>query len=99
MPASSNPSRSNEQRDVVAEAVRVYTTGESCMRCKLTKNAMTARGIEFVEVDVTLNENAAAHAYITDELGYTEAPVVVVDDEDHWSGFRPDHIDRLATHH
>ncbi len=58
---------------------------------------MAARGIEFVEVDDTLDENAAAHAYITNELGYTEAPVVVVDDEDHWSGFRPDHIDRVAT--
>ncbi|MBB2959577.1 glutaredoxin family protein [Pseudoclavibacter helvolus] len=81
------------------EEVRVYTTGESCIRCKLTKKALTAKGIEFVEVDVTLAENAAAHAYITDELGYTEAPVVVVDDEDHWSGFRPDHIDRLAAHH
>lgn len=74
----------------MSEAVRVYTTGERCVRCKLTKKAMAAKGVEFVEVDVTLTENAAALAYITDELGYAEAPVVVVDDEDHWSGFRPD---------
>jgi hypothetical protein len=33
---------------------------------------------------------------VVDELGYTEAPVVVVDEHDHWSGFRPDQIDRIA---
>ncbi|WP_219819835.1 glutaredoxin domain-containing protein [Pseudoclavibacter sp. RFBB5] len=76
--------------------MRVYTTGERCVRCKLTKKAMAAKGVEFVEVDVTLDENAAARSYIMDELGYSEAPVVVVDDEDHWSGFRPDQINRLA---
>ncbi|WP_271986567.1 glutaredoxin domain-containing protein [Pseudoclavibacter terrae] len=81
----------------MSEAVRVYTTGESCVRCKLTKKAMAAKGVEFVEVDVTLDENAAARSYIMDDLGYSEAPVVVVDDEDHWSGFRPDQINRLAA--
>lgn len=80
----------------MSEAVRVYTTGERCVRCKLTKKALAAKGIEFVEVDVTLDENAAARSYIMDELGYSEAPVVVVDDEDHWSGFLPDQINRLA---
>ncbi|ODT41718.1 MAG: NrdH-redoxin [Microbacterium sp. SCN 70-200] len=29
-------------------------------------------------------------------LGYLQAPVVVTD-EDHWSGFRPDKIDELAS--
>lgn len=66
------------------------------MCCERTKKAMAAQGIEFVEVDVTLDENAAARSYIVDGLGYSEAPVVVVDDEDHWSGFRPDQINRLA---
>ncbi|WP_394255450.1 glutaredoxin domain-containing protein [Pseudoclavibacter helvolus] len=75
----------------------MYTTGESCGRCKLTKKAMTAKGIAFVEVDITLDENAAARSYIMNELGYSEAPVVVASDEDHWSGFRPDHINRLAA--
>jgi glutaredoxin-like protein NrdH len=26
------------------------------------------------------------------------APVVVVDDEDHWCDVRPDHIERIAAH-
>lgn len=52
-------------------------------------------GVQFHEVDI--RDNADARAYIVDDLGYTEAPVVVVDDHDHWSGFQPDHIDRIAN--
>jgi len=77
--------------------VTVYTTGPSCIRCKMTKDVMGRKGVEFVEVDI--RENTAAREYVVEELGYTEAPVVVVEDgtgEDHWSGFRPDQIDRIA---
>lgn len=49
--------------------------------------------VESVKVDVTLAENAAAHTYISDKLGYSESRVVVDDD---WSEFRPDQINRLA---
>jgi glutaredoxin-like protein NrdH len=45
-----------------------------------------------------LDASAAAREYVTEELGYSQAPVVCVDGEPehHWSGFRPDLIDRLA---
>ncbi|GAB3597388.1 Glutaredoxin-like protein NrdH (plasmid) [Corynebacterium faecale] len=78
--------------------VTVYTTGPDCIRCKMTKGVMTKKGLEFVEVDI--RQNAAAREYVTEELGYSEAPVCVVEDgtgEDHWSGFRPDNISRLVT--
>ena len=78
--------------------VTVYTTGPSCIRCKMTMDVMGRKGVEFVEVDI--RENTAAREYVVEELGYTEAPVVVVEDgtgEDHWSGFRPDQIDRIAA--
>ncbi|MDR7113751.1 glutaredoxin-like protein NrdH [Microbacterium trichothecenolyticum] len=74
--------------------VTVYTTGPTCQRCTLTKNVLTRKGVPFIEVDI--REQAAAREYVVDELGYTEAPVVVVDEHDHWSGFRPDQIDRIA---
>ena len=80
----------------MAEQITVYTTGPSCARCTLTKNVLTTKGIDFVEVNIRENEDA--RSYVVDELGYTEAPVVIVTDEDHWSGFRPDHINRIATH-
>jgi glutaredoxin-like protein NrdH len=62
----------------------------------MTKQVMTTAGIEFADVDLTDPGNALARDYVTSDLGYSQAPVVVVDDNDHWSGFRPDLIDRLA---
>ena len=79
-------------------SVTVYTTGPSCSRCTVTKSALTKKGVPFVEVDI--RTNPAARQCVTEDLGYSEAPVCVVEDgtgEDHWSGFRPDHIARIAT--
>jgi glutaredoxin-like protein NrdH len=75
--------------------ITVYTTGPACMQCRLTKTALTTAGLGFEEIDV--RQSAEALDYIQDELGYTQAPVVVVDDQDHWSGFQPDEIRRVAT--
>lgn len=76
------------------QVVSVYTTGPDCIRCVLTKRLLTEKGVRFLEVDI--RSNAAAREYVVDDLGYTEAPVVVVTDEDHWSGFRPDKLEALA---
>lgn len=65
----------------------------SCVKCDWTYKALDAKGITYEVVDLAEDENALE--YVKD-LGYLEAPVVVVDDQDHWSGFRPDHIDRIA---
>lgn len=85
---STNGLRSTER------AVSVYTTGPECIRCVLTKRVLAEKGVRFLEVDIRSND--AAREYVVDDLGYTEAPVVVVTDEDHWCGFRPDRIDALA---
>lgn len=79
--------------------VTVYSTGPHCMRCGLTRRRLDEAGILFTVIDLTRPENASHREFIPDELGYTEAPVVVVDDEPehHWSGFRPDLIDRLVA--
>lgn len=78
--------------------VTVYSTGPSCIRCTMTKRVLDQKGIEFAEVNI--RDNDAAREYVVEELGYTEAPVVVVEDgtgQDHWSGFRPDQIERVAS--
>lgn len=74
--------------------ITVYSK-PSCVQCNATYRALDAKGITYDVVDVT--QDADALAYVTEELGYSQAPIVVVDDDDHWSGFRPDHIDRIAT--
>lgn len=73
--------------------VTVYSK-PTCVQCSATRRALPANGIDYEEVDVTTND--AALEYVTEELGYSAAPVVVVDDHNHWSGFRPDLISNLA---
>lgn len=79
--------------------VTVYTTGPACMQCRLTRQCLTAAGIPFTEIDLTDDVNCNHRDYVTDELGYSQAPVVIVDGEPehHWSGFQPALITRLAA--
>lgn len=62
----------------------------NCVQCTATYRALDGKGIEHQVIDLTTN--AAALEYVMGELGYSQAPVVVVDEHDHWSGFRPDKI-------
>lgn len=66
----------------------------SCVQCTATYRALDAKGIEYTVVDLTTNP--AALEYVMDELGYSAAPVVAASDQDPWSGFRPDLIDKHA---
>lgn len=74
--------------------ITVYST-PVCMQCKMTYSELEKYGIEYDIVDIS--ENTEAREYVTEDLGYRQAPIVVVDDDDHWSGFRPDHIERIAA--
>lgn len=73
-------------------AITVYTK-PSCVQCNATYRALDSKGIDYEVLD--LSEDPAALEHVK-SLGYLQAPVVVTD-EDHWSGFRPDKIDELAS--
>ncbi len=77
---------------VVIMSITVYTK-PSCVQCNATYRALDAKGIEYEIHD--LSEDATALEQVK-ALGYMSAPVVVTD-EGHWSGFRPDKIDELAA--
>lgn len=66
----------------------------NCVQCTATYRALDGQGIDYQVVDLTGSD--AALEYVTQELGYNQAPVVVVDEHDHWSGFRPDKIAQHA---
>lgn len=72
--------------------VTVYTK-PSCVQCTATYRALNAKGIEFEIFDVSIDDKALQ---TVKDLGYLQAPVVIADEE-HWSGFRPDKIDELAA--
>ncbi|NUJ87248.1 glutaredoxin-like protein NrdH [Plantibacter sp. MCCC 1A11337] len=73
-------------------AITVYTK-PSCVQCTATYRALDNKGIEYNVLDLSVDENALEQVKA---LGYLQAPVVITE-EDHWSGFRPDKIEELAA--
>ena len=71
--------------------ITIYTK-PGCFGCRKTAEKFAAAGVETRQIDIT--ETPSALAYITDELGYAQAPVVVVDDDFHWSGLDTTNITR-----
>jgi glutaredoxin-like protein NrdH len=71
--------------------VTVYTK-PACVQCNATYRALDKKGITYQSVDISQDADALERLKA---LGYMQAPVVVTD-QDHWSGFRPDKIEELA---
>lgn len=71
--------------------VTVYTK-PGCFPCRKTIEKFQAAGIEPQIVDLT--ETPAALEYVSEDLGYSQAPIVVIDENFHWSGLNPGCIDR-----
>lgn len=72
--------------------VAVYSK-PACVQCTATYRALDAQGIDYEIFDVTADEKALE---TVKQLGYMQAPVVITND-DHWSGFRPDKISAIAA--
>ena len=73
--------------------VTVYTT-PTCPQCEMTKKTLTKGNVRYEVVDLSLDTEAMA--YVTKDLGYSAAPVVVAGNQ-HWSGFRLGLIQNLVT--
>ena len=71
----------------------------NCSKCRATKTAMVGRGLvegkDWVEHDLSLPEYESARQWALEDLRCQEAPIVVVTEQNYWSGFRPDKIIRL----
>lgn len=65
-----------------------------CQPCRLTKRKLDQMSIDYIEVDLSVEGEALE--YVVNDLGYQSAPVVVVDDDNHWSGYRPDLLEMLT---
>lgn len=73
-------------------SITVYSKPR-CPQCDATYRALNQAGVTYQSVDVS--QDPQALEYIL-SLGYKQAPVVVADDN-HWSGFRPDRIKALVA--
>ena len=72
-------------------SITVYSK-PACVQCTATTRALEARGLDYKVIDLTQNDDAMTQV---SELGYRQVPVVIAGEE-HWAGFRPDLIGRLA---
>lgn len=82
--------------------IRVYTT-TNCQGCRITKRWLDQRGVEYEtrQIDLPL-ESAARDVEALKALGYTSAPVVIVqngtdDPPIHWAGFDPGRLEAHCT--
>ena len=71
-------------------SITVYSK-PACVQCTATYRALDRQGIAYDVVDVSADDVALAKVR---ELGYQQVPVVITE-QDHWSGFRPDKISSL----
>ena len=60
----------------------------NCVQCDATKSALDRLGAPYRSIDLDTDQDALA--YVSADLGYRQAPVVVAPNGDHWAGFRPD---------
>ncbi|MCL1900119.1 MAG: glutaredoxin-like protein NrdH [Promicromonosporaceae bacterium] len=73
-------------------SITVYSK-PSCVQCTATYRALDKQGLAYQVIDLTQEPSALD---MVRGLGYLQAPVVVTEDS-HWSGFRPDRINELAA--
>ncbi|QDY71663.1 glutaredoxin-like protein NrdH [Qingshengfaniella alkalisoli] len=71
--------------------ITVYSK-PACVQCTATTRALDSKGLEYDVIDLTQDAGAMDHVQ---SLGYRQAPVVIADN-DHWAGFRPDKIGALS---
>ncbi|EEI18337.1 glutaredoxin-like protein NrdH [Lentilactobacillus hilgardii] len=72
--------------------VTVYSKN-NCMQCKMTKRYLAEHHVKFEEHNI--NEQPEYVDYLKNK-GFLALPVVDVDGQQAFSGFRPDELQRIA---
>ena len=76
----------------VKKPVSVYKK-DNCIQCTMTMKEMDKLGIKYETVNMSENE---AEREKVKGMGYMTAPVVFVDEGNHWGGYRLEKISPLA---
>ena len=79
-----------------AEPIPVIYSKPACVQCDATYRHLDKNNVPYRVVDISNPDNAKEYEFIKG-LGYLQAPVVYVDADNHWSGFRPDELKKLAA--
>ncbi|UUX34445.1 glutaredoxin-like protein NrdH [Fundicoccus culcitae] len=65
----------------------------NCMQCNFTKKFLDQKEINYTDYDVYENEAALNRVK---ELGFQSLPVIEIEGEEPFFGFRPDLLEKLA---
>lgn len=75
----------------MSKLVTVYSK-PNCMQCNFTKQFLEDNGVPFIVKDIEESEEALAEVKA---LGFASLPVVVIEGEEPFNGFRPDRLESL----
>jgi glutaredoxin-like protein NrdH len=67
--------------------ITVYTKN-GCPQCDMTKNVLDGEEIDYVALNV--DEDQEARSYVIETLRLSSMPVVVIEGQEPFTGFRPD---------
>ena len=73
-------------------SITVYSKS-GCPECTFTKKYLDDKGVDYSTLDVFADEEALNHIK---SLGFQSLPVVEIDGEEPFNGFRPDLLAKLA---
>lgn len=73
--------------------ITVYTT-DTCAYCKMVKKYLQAKGVEYVEEDVT--NNAEKRQELFDKVGVMQVPVTT-NGTDYTVGFQPAQLAKIVS--
>lgn len=73
--------------------ITVYSK-PNCMQCNFTQKYLDEKGINYAILDVLADEAALEHIK---SLGFQSLPVVEIEGEEAFNGFRPDLLAKLAV--
>ncbi len=64
-------------------------TAPNCQPCRISKEVLKSRGIDFVERNVAEDPEALE---LAKSLGHSSSPVIIAPDGSHWSGLDRDKL-------
>lgn len=72
--------------------IKVYSK-PNCMQCEMSKRYLKDKGIEFKEINVFTDTDSLE---MLRSAGLTQMPVVMADDHEPITGFRPNELAKLG---
>lgn len=77
----------------MAQKTIIVYSKPNCMQCNFTKKYLEDKGVSYELKDIFESEEALNEVK---ELGFSSVPVISVEGQEAFNGFRPDLLDQLV---